>query len=147
MNYLQNVQRTLFVWNFYSHNLEKTFQPSLVQDEDMKCNPEMDKSAVRAGTSCMTVSPISGLRFMFSPCTLPFHRTFSPAQGMNDGFISCFRMKDLVWPNFLSAHWFFSSSPNFWDDWIRMDPLRVFPYQDSWAKLLQVHLSCLYSVC
>ena len=42
----------------------------VVQGEDMKSNPEMDKSAVRAGTGCMAVSPISGLCFMSSTCMI-----------------------------------------------------------------------------
>ena len=42
----------------------------VAQGEDMKSNPEMDKSAVRAGTGCMAVSPISGLCFMSSTCMI-----------------------------------------------------------------------------
>ena len=36
----------------------------------MKGNPDMDKSAVWAGTGCMAVLPISGLRYIFPLCSL-----------------------------------------------------------------------------
>ena len=37
----------------------------------MKCNPDMDESAVLAGRGCATVSPISGLRFISPPYRFP----------------------------------------------------------------------------
>ena len=56
----------------------------------MKCNPDMDKSAVWAGTGCMAVSPISGLRFMSSPSAywIPVIRVCFPVTGLHP---------DLVW--------------------------------------------------
>ena len=51
-----------------THKKKQLTKLTVIQGEDMKRNPEMDKSAVWAGTGCMAVSPISGLRFISSPC-------------------------------------------------------------------------------
>ena len=55
-----------------------------LQGEDMKRNLEMDKSAVWASTGCKAVSPISGLRFMSSPCTV---YAFPAANKMQDMYV------------------------------------------------------------
>ena len=41
----------------------------LLQSGEMKRNPDMDKSAVWAGTGCEAVSPIPGLCFISPSCT------------------------------------------------------------------------------
>ena len=41
----------------------------VVQGGATKRNPDMDKSAVWAGSGCMAVSPISGLRLVAALCT------------------------------------------------------------------------------
>ena len=45
-----------------THKKKQLTKLTVIQGEDMKRNPEMDKSAVWAGTGCMAVSPISLLR-------------------------------------------------------------------------------------
>ena len=52
-------------------------QPSQLQSGEMKPNPYMDKSAVWVVTGCMTVSPISGLRFNSPLCTKRQHDLYS----------------------------------------------------------------------
>ena len=41
----------------------------VVQSEEIKRDPEMDKSAVWAGSGCMAVFPISGSRLISPPGT------------------------------------------------------------------------------
>ena len=41
-----------------------------VQSEEIKCDPEMDKLAVWAGSGCMAVFPISGSRLISPPGTM-----------------------------------------------------------------------------
>ena len=53
---------------FALSNLQFCFN---IQNGDRKRNPDMDRSAALAGTGCMAVSPISGLRFMSSHCVFP----------------------------------------------------------------------------
>ena len=54
-----------------THKKKQVTKLTVIQGEDMKRNPEMDKLAVWAGTGCMAVCPISGLRFMSSHCMFP----------------------------------------------------------------------------
>ena len=66
-----NLERGCYVHDVHaSEYREEGQRENQLQGEDMKRNPEMDKLAVWAGTGCMAVSPISGLRFMSSPCTV-----------------------------------------------------------------------------
>ena len=44
-----------------------------VPSEEIKHDPEMDKSAVWAGSGCMAVFPISGSRLISSPGTLGYN--------------------------------------------------------------------------
>ena len=52
---------------------DQPLQPAtmILQSGEMKCNPDMDESAVLAGRGCATVSPISGLRFISPPSRFP----------------------------------------------------------------------------
>ena len=43
------------------------FQVDTIQSEDIKRDPEMDKSAVWAGLGCMAVFPISGSHLISPP--------------------------------------------------------------------------------
>ena len=45
------------------------YKVHIVQSEEIKRDPEMDKSAVWAGSGCMAVFPISGSRLISPPGT------------------------------------------------------------------------------
>ena len=58
-----NCERLLKLRQHKISYLFGTPKPRL-QSGEMERNPDMDKTAVRAGRGCMAVSPISRLRFM-----------------------------------------------------------------------------------
>ena len=84
----------------------------------------MDKLAVWAGTGCMAVSPISGLRFMSSPCNSINRRSAQRGHGDSDHprpprqtrrskFFNVFRARNGIENAFLwQDNVFLSSSPS-----------------------------------